>query len=216
MVRDSLIIDVRKKAAESGRNARLNLDDEQVEVAAGTESASGAERAIACPQLILHKERLVRIIFTETSGAVAEQARWLLWVMHGNATPNKSWLAILRDYTLQELGKAPCQYLEDGEHPRQFIGILRDIQEMNVTPDTADQIQLIDNVQVNAWFRLSHCSSLTVTCFLHPAAVAPPGGGDPVRPNTPVAGHNRGYFDPDQFVIADFYLYTEQYSDSDV
>jgi len=58
--------------------------------------------------------------------------------MHGIATPNKSWLAILRQYALQELGEAAFWYLEYGEHPRQFIGILREIHGMNVTSNAAD------------------------------------------------------------------------------
>lgn len=212
---DSLIIDVLKKAAESRRNARMNSDNEQEEEAGGAGSGSGSgSRDVARPQLTVHEERPVRIIFIETSGANPGQARQLPWVMHGNATPNKSWLAILRHYTLQELGEAACRYIEDGEHPRQFIGILRDIQGMNVTPDAADQIELIDDDQVNAWLRLSRCTTLTVACFLHRAAVVPPGGGDPVRPNTPLVGHNRGYFDPGQFDVAEFY--TEPDSDSDV
>jgi len=37
--------------------------------------------------------------------------------MHGNATPNKSWLAILGYNTLQMLGEAACRYVEDGEPP---------------------------------------------------------------------------------------------------
>jgi len=85
---------------------------------------------------------------------------------------------------------------------------------MNVTCDAADQIQLIDDHQVNPWLRLSHCSSHTVACLLHRAAVAPPGSGDPVRPNTPLAWHNRHYLDPGQLDVAEFY--TEPDSDSDV
>ena len=64
-------------------------------------------------------------------------------MIRGNATPNKSSLAVLKHYTLQELGEAACRYCEDDEYPRQFIGILHDIQGLNVTPDTADQIELI-------------------------------------------------------------------------
>ncbi|PUU80202.1 hypothetical protein B9Z19DRAFT_1124003 [Tuber borchii] len=127
--------------------------------------------------------------------------------------PNKSWVAVLRHYTLQELSEAACQYVEDGEHPRQFIGILRDIQGLNVTPDGTGQIGLIDDNQVNAWLRLSQCSTLTVACFLHRAAVATPDGRDPVRPNTPLVGHSRNYLFPGQFDIAEFY--TESESDSD-
>ena len=73
---------------------------------------------------------------------------------------------------------------------------------------------MIDDNQVNTWLCLSHCSSLTVACFLHPAVVAPPGSGDPVRPNTPLAGHNQRHLDPDQFDVAEFY--TKPDSDSDV
>ncbi|PUU84225.1 hypothetical protein B9Z19DRAFT_1118093 [Tuber borchii] len=109
---------------------------------------------------------------------------------------NKSWLAVLSHYTLQELGEAAYRYVEDGEHPRQFIGILCDIEGLNVTPDGADQIELIDNDQVNAWL-----------------PVAPPDGGDPVGPNTPLVRHSRNYLFPGQFDIAEFY--TEPESDSD-
>jgi len=85
---------------------------------------------------------------------------------------------------------------------------------MNVTPNAADQIKLIDDNQVNAWLRLSRCTTLPVACFLHQAAVAPLVEGDPVRPNTPPAVQKRGYFDPGQFDVAEFY--TVQDSDSDV
>jgi len=94
--------------------------------------------------------------------------------MHGDTTPNKSWLAILRHYTLQELSEAAYQYKEDGEDPMLLIGILYDIQGMNVTPDAADQIELIDNDQVHAWLGVSYCTTLTVACFLQRAAVATP------------------------------------------
>ena len=80
--------------------------------------------------------------------------------------------------------------MEDGEHPWEFIGIFRDIQGMNVTPDTTDKIELINDDQVNVWLRLSHCSTLTVSCFLHRAAVASPVSGDPVCSKTPLARHN--------------------------
>ena len=134
--------------------------------------------------------------------------------MHGNATPNSSWLAILRHETLQEHGEAACRYMKDGECPQQYIGILSDIQGMNATSNAAAQIKPIDDNQVNAWLRLSQCTTLTVACFLHPAAVAPRAEGDPVRPNTPLAVLNRGYFDPGQFDVAEFY--TVQDSDTDV
>jgi len=147
-------------------------------------------------------------------GPVAGQAHQLPWVMHGNTTPNKSWLAILRHYTLQELGEAACRYIEDGEHPWLFIGILPDIQGINVTRDAADQIELIDDDQGNAWLCLSYWSTLMVACCLHRAAVAPPGGGHPVRPPTPLAGGNWDYLDPGQHDIAEFY--TKGDSDSGV
>ena len=210
---DSLIIDVLKKAAESRWNARLNSDDEQAEEAEGTDGTSGAERAVARHQPILYEERPVRIILIERTGTVAGQARQLLWVMNGNTTPNKSWLVIHRQYTLQELGEAACRYVEDGEHPRHFIGMLHNIQGMNVNPDAADQTELIDDDQVNSWLRLSHCSTGTVACFLHQAAVAPPGSSDPVRPNTPLAWHNRRYLDPGQFDVAESYTEPDSHSD---
>jgi len=214
---DSLIVDLLKKGPESLQNARLNSDNEQEKKAEGTGCRAGSglrgERAGARHQPTLPKERPVRIIFTETSGANPGQARQLPCVMYGNTTPNKSWLAILWHYTLQELGEAACQYIEDGDNPRLFIGIHRDIQCINVTPDAAHQ-KLIDDDQVNAWLHLSRYSTLTVACFLHQAAVAPPDGRDPVRPNTPLAGHNCGYFDPGQFDVAEFY--TEPDSDSHV
>jgi len=114
----------------------------------------------------------------------------------------------------QELGKAACRYIEDGDHHRQFIGMLRDIQGMNLTPEAADQIELIDDDQVNAWLHLSPCTTLTVACFLHRGPVASPDGGEPVRLNTPLAKHNQGYFDLGQFDVAEFY--TDPDSDTDM
>ena len=72
---------------------------------------------------------------------------------------------------------------------------------MNVTPDAVNQIELIDDDQVNAWLRLSQCSIFTVACFLHRAAVAPRDGGDPVRPNTPLARHNLAISTPDNSML---------------
>ena len=193
-----------KKAAESRRAARLNFDDEQEDAeGAGSASRSGSrgEGAVAHPQAPLDEERPVRIIFIATSDADEGQARQLPWVMHGNEMPNKSWLAILRYYTLQELGEAACRYLEAEEYPRQFIGILRDIRGMNVTPDATDQIELIDDDQVNAWLRLSRCTTLTVACFLHRALAVPEDGGDPIRPNTPLERSGQGYLEPGQFDV---------------
>ena len=156
----------------------------------------------------------MRIIFIETSGANPGQARQLQWVIHRNATPNKSLLAILQHYTLQKLSEAACWNVKDSDHLRQFISIRHDIQGMNVTADAADQIELIDDALVNTWLRLSQCITLSVACFLHRAAVAPPDPGDPVGLNLPLAGHNRNYFDPGEFNVAEFY--TEPDSDSDV
>jgi len=85
---------------------------------------------------------------------------------------------------------------------------------MNVTPNDTDQIELINDSQVNAWLRLSHCGTLNVASFLHRAAFALHGGSDLFRPNTPLAGQNRHYVDPGQFDVPLFY--TEPDSDSDV
>ncbi|PUU72134.1 hypothetical protein B9Z19DRAFT_1139310 [Tuber borchii] len=178
---DALIIDVLKMAAESRRNARLNSDAEEEggDWGAGGVSGSGSrdERAVARPQPTVLEEKPVRIIFISTTGAERGQARQLPWINLGNnAMPNKSWLVVLRHYTLQQLGEAAWR-------------------------------------QVNAWLRLSQCSTLTVACFLHQAAVAPPDGRDPVRPNKPLVGHSRNYLFSGQFDVAEFY--TEPESDSD-
>ncbi|PUU72226.1 hypothetical protein B9Z19DRAFT_1138612 [Tuber borchii] len=150
------------------------------------------------------------------SRAEPGQARQLPWINRGNnAMPKKSWPAVLRHYTFQELGEAACWSVENVEHHRQFIGILHNIQGLNVTPDSADQIELIDVDQVNAWLCLSQCSTLTVACFLHRAAVAPPDGGDPVRPNTPLVGHSRNSLFPNQFDVAEFYTEPESASDEE-
>ena len=53
---DTLIMDVLKKAAESGRDARLNPDAKEEEGAAGGGDASRDERAVACPQPSFHEE----------------------------------------------------------------------------------------------------------------------------------------------------------------
>ena len=84
---------------------------------------------------------------------------------------------------------------------------------MNVTPDAADQIELIDDDQVNTWLRLSPYTTLTVTYFLHQAAVVPPGGGNPVRPNTPPNRPSQGNLDPGQFDVAEFYKDLDSNSD---
>ena len=207
-------MDVLKKAAESRRNARLNPDaDEEVE-AEGDAGASRDERAVARPQPTVYEEKPIQMIIIKASDAEPGQARQLPWVVRGPATPSTNWLAVLKYYTLQELGEAAYRYCEEGEHPRQFIGILRDIQGLNVTPDAADQIELINDDQVNAWLRLSRCTTLTVACFLHRAAVEPPDGGDPVRPNTPHVGHYQNYLAPGQFDVTEFY--TEPDTDSEL
>ncbi|PUU79518.1 hypothetical protein B9Z19DRAFT_1125119 [Tuber borchii] len=64
-------------------------------------------------------------------------------------------------------------------------------------------------------FLLSQCSTLTIACFLHRAAVAPPDGRDPVCPNTPLIGPSRNYLFPDQFDVAEFYTVPESDSDEE-
>ena len=163
-------MDVLKKAAESCRNVRLNPDAEQEEEVVGEGDASRDARTVARPQTTVYEEKPVRIIFISTTAAEPSQARQLPWVICGNATLYKTWLVVLRHYSLQELGEAACRYGTDDEHPRQFIGILHNIQGLNVTPNSADQIKLINDDQVNAWLHLSQCTTLTVACFLHRAA----------------------------------------------
>ena len=115
---------------------------------------------------------------------------------------------------MQQVSKVACRYCEDDEHPLQFLGFLHDIQGLNVTSDAADQIELINDDQVNAWLRLSQCSTPTVACFLHQAAVNPPDRGNPVRPNTPLVGHYQNYLTPGKIDVAEFY--TEPESDSEL
>ena len=115
---DALIIDVLKKAAESRRNNRLNPDTAEEEEGEGDDQASRDETAIARPQPTIHEEKPIRIIFITTTAATAGQARQLPWIIRGNATPNKTWLAVLKNYTLQELGEAASRYSEDDEHPQ--------------------------------------------------------------------------------------------------
>ena len=136
-------------------------------------------------------------------------------MVHGHATPSTNWLAVRKHHPLQELGEAAYRYCEECEQPRQFIGILRDIQGQNVTPDASDQIELINDDQVNAWLRLSCCTTLTVACFLHWPAVVAPGGGDPVCPNTSLVGHYRKYLVPGQFDVAEFFKEAESSSDKE-
>jgi len=131
-----------------------------------------------------------------------------------NATPNKLSLVILWHYSLQELSEGGCRYVEDCKPPLQLIGILHDIQGMNVTPDRNDQIELINDEQVNASLYFTYYTFLRISCFHHGAAVSPPSCGDPFPPNSPLAGHIRGYLNSVQFEVAKFY--TKPYSDSDV
>ena len=76
-------------------------------------------------------------------------------------------------------------------------------------------IELINDDQVNAWLRLSQCTTLTTACFLHWPAVVPPGGGVSVPPNTPLVGHYRKYLVPSQFAVAEFYTEAESSSDEE-
>ena len=208
-------MDVLKKAAKSRRNARLNPYAEEEVEAAGDPGASRDERAIARPEPTVYEEKPIQIIFIKASDAEPGQARQLPWVVRGPATPSTNWLAVLGRYALRELGEAAHCYCEEGEHHRLFIGILRDIQGQNVTPDAADQIELINDDQINAWLRFSRCTTLTVAYFLHRPAVVPPGGGDPVRPNTPLVGHYRKYLVPSQFDVAEVYTEAESSPDEE-
>ena len=135
-------MDVLKKPAESRMNARLSPDTEKEEGADGDGDISRDERAVACLKLSIHEEKPVRIIFLSTPAAEPGQARQLPWVIRGNATPNNTWLAVFKHYILHDLDEDTC---EDDEHPRQFIGIPHDIQSLNVTPDTTNQIELIND-----------------------------------------------------------------------
>ena len=84
---------------------------------------------------------------------------------------------------------------------------------MNVTPNAADQIELINDDLVNSWLRLSQYTTLTVACFLHRAAVNPRDEGNPVRPNTPRVGHYRNYLTRSQFDVSEFYTEPESNSE---
>ncbi|KAG0123978.1 hypothetical protein HOY82DRAFT_543927 [Tuber indicum] len=108
-------------------------------------------------------------------------------------------------YTLQELSEAASWYLDDRVYPRQFVGILHNIQGMNITPDAANQIDLIDDDQVNAWLHLSLCSTLTISCFVHRNSVVPTNGSDAVLPNKPLLRGNWYHLNPGQFDIVEFY-----------
>jgi len=84
---------------------------------------------------------------------------------------------------------------------------------MNVTSDSADQMELIFDDQVTAWLGLSRCTTLTVVCFLYYAAVAPPDRGDSVRPIMALAAHKRGYFDARPLDVVVFYNKPDSNSD---
>ena len=89
-------MDVLKKTGESRRNARLNPDAEGEEEAAGDGDTLREERAVARPQPTVHEEKPVRIIFISRTAAEPGQAPQLPWVIRGNATPNKTLLAVLK------------------------------------------------------------------------------------------------------------------------
>ena len=181
-------MDVQKKAAETGRNARLNPDAEQEEKVVTDSDALRDERAVARPHMTVNEEKPARIIFLPTIAAEPRQARQLPWVICVNATPNKTWLAVLKHYTLQELGEAACRYGADDKHLRQFIGIPSDIQGLNVTPNTANQIKLINNDRANAWLHLSQCTTLTSAkkkCALSERTLRPGRANPPGTPRTP-------------------------------
>ena len=111
-------MDVLKEAAATRRNAKLNPDAKVEEESASNGDTLRDERAIARPQPTVHKEKPVRIIVFSTTAAKPGQARQLPWVIRGNATPNKTWLAFPKQSTLQELGEAACRYCEDDKHSR--------------------------------------------------------------------------------------------------
>jgi len=192
---DSLIPDVLKKAAESRKAARMNSDDEEEESIDGP-SGTQHQVAVVRPPPTLYEEKPIRIIYIDTTSAPPGIARSLHWVVPAGHVPNRNWLAILRHYTLQELGEAACRHLEDDEYPRKFVGILEDIQPLNATPDATHQVELIDDDQVNTWLCLSNANPLTMACFLY-RALAPPAGGHPdaplVCPNTPITRHGDCY-----------------------
>ena len=114
---EALKMDVLKKAAKSRRNARLNPDAEGEEEAGGNGDSSRDETAVARPQRTVHDEKPVRIIFISMTAAEPGKARKLSRVIRGNATLNKSWLVVLKHYTLQELDKPACRYCGNDEHP---------------------------------------------------------------------------------------------------
>ena len=143
-------MDMPKKTAKSHKNARLNPDIKEEERGAGDGDAARDERTVACPQPNIQKEKPLRIIFISTTAVEPVQARQLPWEICGNATPNKTWLGVIKHYRLLEIGETAYGYCEDEEHPGQFIHILHDIQGLNITPDAADQIELINDNQVNA------------------------------------------------------------------
>jgi len=78
---------------------------------------------------------------------------------------------------------------------------------MNVTPNAANQIELIYDYQATAWLGLSQCITLSVAYFLHRAAITPSHRGDTISSNEPLAGHIWGNFDPRQCKVAKLYTY---------
>ncbi|KAG0639402.1 hypothetical protein HOY80DRAFT_1001015 [Tuber brumale] len=203
---DSLILDVHRKAAESRRAARINSDDEEERSVTGP---SGTQpEAVVCPPPTIYEEKPFKIIYIETTATPQGTACLLPRIVPVGGVANWNWLGVLKYYTLQELGKAACKHLDDGEHPRKLVGILKDIQPLNGTPDGTHQVELIDDDQVNAWVHLSNARPLTVACFLHCAPAAPPDGPPDaplVRLNTPLARRRDRYLEPGQFDVAKFY-----------
>jgi len=88
-VLDTLIRNMLNKAAESGRNAKLNSDAEAEEEGNGP-SGSGSRDPIACPKVTIHEEKPVRIIFIETTAADPGQTRQLPWIICNEQTPTRS------------------------------------------------------------------------------------------------------------------------------
>ncbi|KAG0641325.1 hypothetical protein HOY80DRAFT_1113339 [Tuber brumale] len=197
----SLILEVRKKATESRRAARMNSDDEEERSGAGP---SGTQpESVVRPPPTIYAEKPFKIIYIQTTAAPQGTACSLPWIVSVGGVANQNWLGVLKHYTVQELGKA-------------IVSIHADIQPVNTTPDGTHQVELIDDDQVNAWVRLSNARPLMVACVLH-CAPAPPPDGPPdaplVRPNTPLARNGDRYLEPGQFDVAEFY--TEPASDSE-
>ena len=147
----------------------------------------------------------MRIIFISITAAKPLLAWQLHCVICGNATPTKTCLAVLKHYILPELSQGVCGHREKNEYSQQFIVILHVIQDLNVSPNTADQIELIHDNQVNAWLCLIDCANLSIACVLYSGSDNHPYGGNHVCPNTPLDGHYRNYLTPNQFDLGEFY-----------